>query len=101
MNKTWTWVLLAGGAILLWLLVRGKGSNLTLAGNPNKTGTAGTTTGTQTAADPYWSGWGTASDTILQNTTATINGAVAGTRGIVSGVTGLFGGASTATGRAS
>jgi hypothetical protein len=100
MKTSYLWIL--GALVLVFIIKKGQAATATpKASNPNKTGTAGTTTGTQTTPDPAWHGWDTSADTVLKNTTSTIKTATESTKSLYSGILGIFGGASTATGKAS
>lgn len=72
--KNFLWIIPVG--LLLWLLARRRNSAPSGAASAAaKAKTTATTTGTATVPDPFWQGWSTQTDQILQETTNAVNAA--------------------------
>jgi TRAP-type uncharacterized transport system fused permease subunit len=71
--KNFFWLIPVG--LLVWLLMRRNQAPIGAASATAKGRTAGTTTGTAVTPDPFWNGWNTQTDQILQETTNTLKAA--------------------------
>lgn len=95
-GRNW-WIWAVVGAVAIWYLFirnRSKQQLQSASGNIGSTGTL------STPPDAYWSGWSTAADTILSNTTNTVSAFTNSSKSLLAGISGFFGGASRATGTA-
>ena len=82
MKNLWLWIVAGVAILLIW---KRKPAADPIAGKA-------LTTATATAPQPYWTGWGKTSDTILNNTSSNIAAYTNASKSLASGVSSLFGG---------